>query len=84
MASPDERQGDHAATTTCYVCNEISKGASAAAAADLALRPTESRPTASAKSASSRIATGVAEEAAPVAVLPDDAVDQSTIELGKR
>jgi hypothetical protein len=74
MASPDERQGDHAATTTCYVCNEISKSGSAAAA-DLALRPTESRLTASAKSASSQIATGMAEEVAPVAVLPDDAVD---------
>jgi hypothetical protein len=46
MASPDERQGDHTATTTCYFCHEIpGKGASepssAAAGLDLPLRSAE-------------------------------------------
>jgi hypothetical protein len=80
MASPDERQGDRTATTTCYICNELPNSGHAAAA-DLPLRSTES-----AKSASSRIvATGAEEgEVAPVTVLPDDAPDQSAIELGER
>lgn len=48
MASPDERQGDKTATTTCYFCHEIpdyggvSSGEGIVAAAkNLPVRPTE-------------------------------------------
>ena len=81
MASPDERQGDNTATTTCYFCHEIPRGASAAVTG-LSLRPIEA-----ARSTSSRESAGVAEEESVVpvagigdAVLPNDAMAQSVLE----
>jgi len=80
MSSPDERQGDHTATTTCYTCNEISKGGSAAVA-DLPVLPMDST-----KSGLSRKSGSVAEEGtvAPVTALPDNAPDPSALELEER
>jgi hypothetical protein len=93
MASPDERQGDMTATTTCYFCHEIpdSSGVTsaegmAAATADLALRPTES--------AESKGLAGVAGEqrVAPIAGVgggtiqpdPNSVPDQETMDLEER
>jgi hypothetical protein len=75
MASPDERQGDLTATTTCYVCNEISKGRSGAVADPPVLPMDPSQSVLSRKSAN---VTGE-ETVAPVAVLPDNTPDPSAL-----
>lgn len=80
MASPDERQGDHTASTTCYVCSEVLRSESAAVTVqDLSLRLVSS-----ARSCSSRKSISIAEEdkLAPIAVPPDDAPEETTLELG--
>jgi len=96
MASPDERQGDRTATTTCYSCNEIPQRVLPSsnptrAGLDLPLRPPES--------AKPQMATNIVEEQtmAPIAsiggnndlptcdiVAANDVLNYSTMELEER
>jgi hypothetical protein len=62
MASPDERQGDHTATTTCYFCNEVPNRTLESLNPKTAGLDVPLRPTASANSTSIPASASVAEE----------------------
>jgi hypothetical protein len=91
MASPDERQGDHTATTTCYFCNEVPDRTLTSSNPKTAGLDIPLRPTASTNSTSFPVNASVAEEqtVAPVAGvgdarIDDDALDQNDMELEER
>jgi len=91
MSSPDERQGDHTATTTCYFCNEVPGRTLQSSNPKTAGLDIPLRPTASANSTSIPASASVAEEqtVAPVAGvgdtrIDDDALDQNDMELEER